>query len=327
MSRQIDARQTHFPLARPFRIARDVRTAIDVITVSITDGPHRGRGEARPYARYGESIDSSLATIDKVRGAIEQGASREQLLQLMPAGAARSAVDAALWDLECRQSGQSIWQRLQQPRPDQLITAVTIGLDQPDKMAAEARRLAHVPLLKVKVDRTEPAARLQAVRHAAPRPAIIVDPNESWTMAEVQDLQPLLAELRVDLLEQPLPAGEDAGLQGFQPQVPIAADESVHVAQDVAALVDRYQVINIKLDKSGGLTAALELAAATRKAGLQLMTGCMVSSSLSIAPILPIAAGAQFIDLDGPWWLQQDLPGGIDCTDGLLSLPDPDFWG
>lgn len=324
--REITARAEQFALERPFRIARGVKTAIEVVTVEIRDGDLVGRGEGVPYPRYGESAASALALVAGASAALAAGAGRQELLQLLPAGAARNAVDCALWDLQCRQQRQSIWQALGVARPARLPTAVTISLDAPPRMAQAAAALADVPLLKVKVDRAEPAAQLHAVRAGAPHPRLIVDPNESWTMAEVAGLQPLLRELRVDLLEQPLPADADAELRGFCPLVPIAADESVHVAADVAALADRYQVINIKLDKAGGLTAALELAAATRGAGLRLMTGCMVSTSLSIAPILPIAAAAEFVDLDGPWWLAADRTGGVGVAAGLLRPPAPGFW-
>ncbi|MCH7863415.1 MAG: dipeptide epimerase, partial [Proteobacteria bacterium] len=186
---------------------------------------------------------------------------------------------------------------------------------------------ADVPLIKIKVDRSDPEAQIRRVREAAPAPRVIVDPNESWTIAEIERLQPMLAELRVDLLEQPLPAGEDDALEGFAPLVPIAADESAHIADDVAALAGKYQVINIKLDKTGGLTGALALAEAASAAGLGVMTGSMISTSLSIAPALVIAAGSRFVDLDGPLWLAEDRPGGVRGEGGVLSPPAPGFWG
>ena len=327
MARSVIVTAEHFALARPFRIARGVKSAIDVVTVCIHEDGITGRGEGVPYPRYGESPASALAAIAGVRPALEQGATRRQLLQLLPAGAARNAVDCALWDLELKRAGTSIWDRLGQTPPRQIATAITISLDTPDNMALAAGQLRDAALLKVKLDRHDPASRLRAVRAAAPGPELIVDPNESWTMAEVRELQPLLAELRIGLLEQPLPAEADSELQGFQPLVPIAADESVHTARDLPALIGRYQAINIKLDKAGGLTAALELADATAKAGLQLMVGCMVSTSLSIAPALPIATRARFVDLDGPWWLAADRAGGVTCEQGMLSLPAAGFWG
>jgi L-alanine-DL-glutamate epimerase-like enolase superfamily enzyme len=327
MLRTISARQDSFLLKAPFRISRGVKTVADVITVEIRQGHAVGRGEAVPYPRYGESVEAALAAVDDVQGALAAGADRAALMRLMPAGAARNAVDCALWDLEAQLSGQSVWAMTGVARPARLETAVTVGLDSPEHMAAAAALLADVPLLKVKVDRSAPAEQLRAVRAAAPLPRLIVDPNESWSMAEVELLQPLLAEIRCDLLEQPLPADADAGLRGFRGLVPICADESAHVAADVKALADRYTHINIKLDKTGGLTGALALLAEARAAGLGVMTGCMISSSLSIAAALVVAAQSDFADLDGPLWLAQDRQGGVDDDRGWLLPPSPGFWG
>lgn len=316
------------PLHTPFRISRGVRTAAQVVTVAIAQDGVTGRGECVPYPRYGENAESTILALETVRGAIEQGATRQELLQLMPAGAARNAVDCALWDLELRLAGSDFAAAfdLEQPlRP--IVTAMTISLDAPDRMALAAARLADAPLLKVKVDRRDPATLLAAVRAAAPRPRMIVDPNESWTIDEVRDLQGLMTDLRVDLLEQPLPADADSDLAGFRSAIPIAADESIHVAADLGALPDGYRVVNIKLDKAGGLTAALDLADAARQRGLDVMTGCMICSSLSIAPAWAIAAKSSFVDLDGPLWLAEDRDGGVSAANGLLSPPRPGFWG
>lgn len=327
MLRTLAARHDALPLSRPFRIARGVKTVADVVTVEIRANGACGRGEGVPYLRYGESVQGALAAIEAARDAIEAGANRQELQVLMPAGAARNAVDCALWDLESRLSGKSVAERLGRPSPAPMATAMTVGLDHPAAMAAAARALAAVPLLKIKVDRNDPEAQIRAVRTAAPLPRAIVDPNESWTMAEVERLQPLLAELRIDLLEQPLPADEDEALRGFSPLVPIAADESAHVAGDVAALARKYQLVNIKLDKTGGLTGALAFAEAAAAAGLGLMTGCMICSSLSIAPALLVAAQAAFVDLDGPLWLAGDRCGGVTEQAGVLLPPEPGFWG
>ena len=194
-------------------------------------------------------------------------------------------------------------------------------------MGPAAAALADAPLLKIKVDRSDPAAQLKAVRAAAPKPKMIVDPNESWTIAEVSDLQELMTDLRIDLLEQPLPADADGDLAGFRSAIPIAADESVHVAADLATLPGGYRVVNIKLDKTGGLTAALDLAQAARIRGLDVMTGCMICSSLSIAPAWAIAAQSSFVDLDGPLWLAEDRDGGVSAANGIMSPPRPGFWG
>jgi L-Ala-D/L-Glu epimerase len=325
--RSLNARSETFPLVAPFRISRGVKTAADVVTVEIAAEGHIGRGEGVPYPRYGETIESALAAIEGVRGAIEAGTGRAELGALMPPSAARNAVDCALWDLEARLAGKSVTALLGRPAVGPTPTALTVSLDTPEAMGAAALKLAGVPLVKVKVDRSDPAAQIRAVRAAAPNPRMIVDPNESWTIAEVRDLQSLLVDLRVDLLEQPLPATEDAALEGFHSAVPIAADESAHVAGDLDALMQKYQVINIKLDKTGGLTAALELADAARAKGMGLMTGCMICSSLSIAPALIVAADAAFTDLDGPIWLANDRAGGVTCTNGILAPASPALWG
>lgn len=327
MLRTLVARSDAFPLAQPFRISRGVKTVAEVVTVEIIANGATGRGEAVPYPRYGESIAGALDEIANARGAIADGATRDDLLALMRAGAARNAVDCALWDLETKLSGRSVADRLGLPDIAPTPTAMTVSLDTLTAMSAAAAALADVPLIKIKVDRTDPEAQIRVVRDAAPNPRIIVDPNESWTIAEVERLQPLLAELRIDLLEQPLPAGEDDALEGFGSLIPIAADESAHVAGDVAALASKYQVINIKLDKTGGLTGALALADAAAAAGLGVMTGSMISSSLSIAPALVVAARSAFVDLDGPLWLSADREGGVKGTHGVLTPPAAGFWG
>jgi L-alanine-DL-glutamate epimerase-like enolase superfamily enzyme len=204
---------------------------------------------------------------------------------------------------------------------------MTVSLDSPEAMGRAACALADMPLIKIKVDRSDPEAQIRHVRAAAPRPRIIVDPNEAWSIAEVERLQPFLADMRIDLLEQPLPADDDDALDGFTPLVPIAADESAHVAGDLTALAGKYQVVNIKLDKTGGLTGALAMADAATKAGLALMTGSMISTSLSIAPALVVAARSRFVDLDGPLWLAADRAGGVQGIDGVLTPPARDFWG
>jgi L-alanine-DL-glutamate epimerase and related enzymes of enolase superfamily len=269
MARTLTALGESFPLATPFRISRGVKTAADVVTVTLSEGGVIGRGECVPYPRYGESVESSIIEIEAIREALESGIDRRVLIDMLPAGAARNAVDCALWDLELRLSGSDIATAMGLARPlTPIATAMTVGLDTPDAMGLAAAALADVPLIKVKVDRTDPAAQLRAVRAAAPSPRMIVDPNESWTMAEVSDLQAMMIDLRVDLLEQPLPAHEDGDLNGFSSAILIAADESIHVAADLDSLPDGYGVVNIKLDKTGGLTAALDLAQAARARGL-----------------------------------------------------------
>lgn len=316
-----------FPLAVPFRISRGTKTAADVVTVTLVEDGRIGRGEGVPYPRYGESVAGAVAQVEAVRAALEAGATRAEIARLMPAGAARNAVDCALWDLELGCATRDFAHRTGFEPISALPTAMTVGLDTPGAMGRAAAALADVPLVKVKVDRTDPAAQLRAVRAAAPAPKLIVDPNESWTIAEVRDLQPLMVALRVDLLEQPLPADADGALAEFRSAVPVAADESVHTLDDLDRVAERYQVVNVKLDKSGGLTGALALADAAQARGLGLMTGCMICSSLSIAPAMAIAARSAFVDLDGPTWLKRDRAGGVHVAAGMLSPAGPGFWG
>jgi L-alanine-DL-glutamate epimerase-like enolase superfamily enzyme len=327
MLRHLDVADDRFGLSTPFRISRGVKTAADVVTVTIAEGHVTGRGEAVPYARYGEGIEDTIAAIRAIAPALADGACRRDLATLLPAGAARNAIDCALWDLESRLVGRSVAALAGLPEPVALPSAITIGLDTPDAMARAAARVASVPLLKIKVDRSDPAAQIAAVRAAAPSPRLIVDPNESWTIDTLQALKPHLLDWRVDLLEQPLPAGEDGALAQFDSPVPIAADEALHTAADLDRLAGRYDVVNIKLDKTGGLTEALVLARRAREKGFGLMVGCMVCSSLGIAPAMLLGAHATFVDLDGPLWLSEDRPGGVTDDNGMLSPAAPGFWG
>jgi L-Ala-D/L-Glu epimerase / N-acetyl-D-glutamate racemase len=327
MSRTLRAQHDCFPLIRPFRIARGTKTAADVVTVTIGEGEAVGRGEAVPYPRYGETIDGTLAAIERIRPLIERGAGRSELLDALPPGAARNAIDCALWDLEAGLTGRDVAAMIGGRALEVMPSAMTIVIDTPDAMARDAAGLSDVPVLKIKVDASEPAAQIRAVRAAAPRARLIVDPNESWDRPLLEAMQPVLVEARVALLEQPVPAEADEWLEALSPAVPICADESVHVAADLARVARRYQAVNVKLDKAGGLTAALELAEAARALGLGLMTGCMVSSSLSIAPALHVAMISGFVDLDGPVWLREDRPGGIEAEGGFIHPPAAGFWG
>ena len=322
MARRVTSTIEQWPLARPFRISRGTKTVAEVVVVEVEADGLVGRGEAVPYARYGETPASVIAQLETVHAALAQGADRAALARLLPPGAARNAADCALWDLEERLEHGS-GTALAQP----LATALTVGLDEPDAMAAAAAALADVPLIKVKLDAREPEACLRAVRAAAPRPRMIVDPNESWTLDLLAQLQPVLAELNTSFVEQPLPAEADAALAGFDRLVPICADESVHTADGLAGLRERYDLVNIKLDKTGGLTEAFTLLAAARAHGFGVMVGCMICTSLSIAPALRIAREADFADLDGPLWLKQDRPGGVRLDAGRLLPTAPGFWG
>lgn len=327
MRRTLSVRHDCFPLSRPFRISRGVKTAADVVTVTVGQDGVTGHGEGVPYPRYGESLKSVIAQVEAARRAVEEGADRAALLTAIPPGAARNAVDCALWDLEARLLGRTVAEIIGAPEPTSLVSALTIGIDTPGAMAAAAAAVADAPLLKIKVDADDPAAAIRAVRSVAPQAKLIVDPNESWDQPSVWRMQEVLAEARVDLLEQPVPADKDDWLEGFDPIVPICADEAVHVAADLPRVARRYQVVNVKLDKSGGLTAALQLAEAARACGLGLMTGCMISSSRSIAPALHVARMSDFVDLDGPLWLKEDLAGGVADDGGRIVPPARGFWG
>ncbi|MBC7768177.1 MAG: dipeptide epimerase [Phycisphaerales bacterium] len=321
MLRRLNARTERWPLSRPFRISRGVKTAADVVVVELRDGGHIGRGESVPYARYGESVDSVLAQIASISSAMESGLTRADLQPALSAGAARNAVDCALWDLEAQQSGRSVAELAGLPTPGEIITAVTVSLDAPVRMAEAAGAMSASPLIKVKVDANDPLAIVEAVRNAAPGARLIVDPNESWTPQLLIELLPRLAALRVDLIEQPIPAAEDAALENLRSPVPICADESAHTSADLDRVARLYQAVNIKLDKTGGFTEALAMRQRARELGLTVMVGCMVSTSLGVAPALLFADGAAFVDLDGPWWLAQDREHGMIFRDGRMTAP------
>lgn len=327
MRRTLSARHDRFALNRPFRISRGVKTGADVVTVTLREGSIEARGEGVPYPRYGESVEAVLAQIASVRGAIDGGAGRDDLIGLMPAGAARNAVDCALWDLEAKRAGKQVAALLGEPDLAPIATALTVVIDTPKSMARAAAAFSAAPLIKVKVDAADPSAVVRAVRAAAPDATLIVDPNESWDEALLRAVMPILEECGVAVLEQPVPAGEDAWLEGYDSPVPICADEAIHTMAELDTVAARYDAVNVKLDKAGGLTAGLELAQAARARGLKLMSGCMVCSSLGIAPALHVARLADWADLDGPLWLNDDRAGGVSAQDGWLSPPDPGFWG
>lgn len=317
-----------WPIAGAFTISRGSKTAADVVVATVRRGDAVGRGECVPYGRYGESVDGVVAALEALAPHVADGLTREVLGGLLPAGAARNALDCALWDLEAKETGVPVWRRAGlDDVPAPVATAVTVGLDTPAAMADKAAGYADWPLLKVKVGADDVLDRLAAVRSAAPLPRLIVDANEGWALAQLRDLLPDLAALRVDLIEQPLPAGDDAGLADLAPLVPLCADESAHTADGLDALVGRYQAVNIKLDKTGGLTEALRLRDAARAHGLAVMIGCMVGTSLGMAPALLLAAGAQFVDLDGPLMLREDRSGGLRYRGAMIDPPSPTLWG
>lgn len=316
-----------WPIAGTFVIARGAKTQAVVVVATITQGAFCGRGECVPYARYGESPEGVLATIESVRHEIEAGADRLQLQHLLPAGAARNALDCALWDLEAKRTGLPAHRRAGLESLPVVTTAFTLSVDTPAGMAAAAEKVRERPLLKIKLAGEDDRARLAAVRAAAPTSALIVDANEAWRPDELAANLAACAEYGVRLVEQPLPAGEDACLADVPHPVPICADESVHDRAGLAALRGRYDAINIKLDKTGGLTEALALQAEAERLGFAIMVGCMVASSLAMAPALILAVKAQFVDLDGPLLLARDRPDGLVYEGSLIHPPQARLWG
>lgn len=312
-----------FPLARVFTISRGSRTEARVLTVTIEGEGAVGRGECVPYARYGESLESVAG---QIRG-LGPVTTRAALLDALPPGAARNAVDCALWDWEAKRSGVRVWQLAGLPPPGPEITAYTLSLAEPAAMRAEAARNAHRPLLKTKLGGEGDLARIEAVRAGAPAARIIVDANEGWTAEAYAALAPALVRLGVEAVEQPLPAGADDALAGMARPLPVIADESCHDRASLPALAGKYDMVNIKLDKSGGLTEALALRDAARAAGFGVMVGCMVGSSLAMAPAVLVAQGAALTDLDGPLLLARDRAHPLVYDDRGVHPATPELWG
>jgi L-alanine-DL-glutamate epimerase-like enolase superfamily enzyme len=325
--RYLDIAVERFPLLNPFVIARGAKTEAVVVVVTLRAENLVGRGECTPYARYGESVESVVAAIEAARAAIEAGADRHALQSLMPAGAARNALDCALWDLDAKMAGVPAWQIAGLHRLSPCVTAFTISVGTPEAMAEAAASAAERPVLKVKLAGAGDPARLKAVRAAAPEAELIVDANEAWTPENLEVNFAACAEAGVALVEQPLPADADALLAVKRWPVPVCADESVHDRHGLAALRERYDLINVKLDKTGGLTEALALADAAEKLGFGLFVGCMVASSLAMAPALLLTGRARFVDLDGPLLLARDRPEGLRYEGSTVYPPDRALWG
>ena len=325
-------RRESWPLAGVFRISRGARSVAETVLVQIRDRDAAGRGECVPYSRYGESVESVVESVEELRGELEAGLTREALAGAMGPGAARNAIDCALWDLEAKRAGRRAWETAPGPPPGHppgsVVTAYTLGIDEPGAMREAAARHAGRPLLKVKLDGERVTERVAAVRAGAPGARLIVDANEAWTAETLRRRLPELADLGVELVEQPLPAGADAALADIERAVPVAADESCHTRADLPGLAGRYDVVNIKLDKTGGLTEALALRDAATAAGFGIMVGCMLATSLAMAPALLVAQGARFVDLDGPLLLARDREPGLDYhPDGRVDPPSPTLWG
>ena len=327
MPRTLDIQMNSFPIAGTFTISRGAKTEAEVITCTLTEAGARGLGECVPYRRYGETMESVFAQIEAARPLIEAGISRLDLLSAMPPGAARNAVDCALWDLEAKQTGESVTIRLGLSDPQPLTTAYTISLGEPEVMAAQAREHAGRALLKVKVGTGDDESRIRAVRQAAPDAAIILDANEGWPEAVLERHLHIAAEAGVALVEQPLPAGRDALLAEIRRPLIVCADESVHHTGDLASLADRYDAINIKLDKTGGLTEALAMKAEAERLGFKIMIGCMVGTSLAMAPAVLLAQNADFVDLDGPLLLARDRDPSLRYAASLVFPPESTLWG
>lgn len=312
-----------FRLAQTFTISRGSKTEAQVLTVRITRGGHTGRGECVPYARYGETPDSTRAQIE----ALPEGIGRRDLQAALPPGAARNAVDCALWDLEAKQAGHRVWHLAGLAAPGPVVTAYTLSLDLPEAMRLAATANAHRPVLKIKLGTPDDMPRLEAVRAGAPRARILIDANEGWTPEVYTDLAPHLLRLGVELVEQPLPAGQDDMLAEIARPLPVCADESCFDRQSLAGLRRKYDVVNLKLDKTGGLTEALATRDLARAMGFRVMVGCMVGTSLAMAPAVLLAQGADWTDLDGPLLLAEDRDTPLPYDAAGVHPPDAGLWG
>lgn len=328
MRRTVEMAVERFPIAGTFRIARGSKTEAVVVVCTIRQDEKTGRGECVPYARYGETVDSVLAQIKAMEAAVADGISRNDLALHFPAGAARNAIDCALWDLEAKLQSRPAFEIMGMPSPKPLITTQTISLSSPQEMAAQAKLHALRPVLKIKVGLPEgDADRIRAVRQAVPQATLILDANEGWTTSNLEENLQIAAEFGVALIEQPLPAGQDAMLAEVSHAVPICADESLHTRADLAKLARLYDAVNIKLDKTGGLTEGLALRAEAERLGFSIMVGCMVGTSLAMAPAVLLAQGVSFVDLDGPLLLAQDRQPGLIYDGSSVYPPTSNIWG
>ena len=325
---RLTVHEDRFPLEKEFVIARGGKAVAEVVYVEILEGTRRGRGEAVPYARYGESIASVIEAVEAIAPRVETGlVTRRNLERELPPGAARNAIDLALWDFDAKRGETSAWQIAALDEPHRLMTAYTLTLDTPEAMAEAARAQAHRPLLKLKLGAEGDLDRVHAVRDAVPRARLIVDVNEGWTPAELERYLPRLAEAGVELVEQPLPEAEEAALRSIKHVVPICADESCHTAEDLPRLFGLYDAVNIKLDKAGGFTAALALLETAHEAGFRIMVGCMVASSLAVAPAVLLAQQAHWVDLDAPLLLARDRQPGLRFDGSMIYPASVSLWG
>ena len=327
MTRKLTLARESWPIAGKFTISRGSKTAAEVITVTLEEDGFTGRGECVPYSRYKETVEGVHAALEAARGRIEAGMTRAEIPAHILPRAARNALDCALWDLEAKKAGKPVWQLAGLSEPQPLITAYTLSLDTPEAMGAAAAKARHRPLLKLKLGAQGDEARLAAIRANAPHSRLIVDANEGW---KPEDLPAIFAACKshgVELVEQPLPADKDEALRHLARPIAICADESAHDRDGLGQLVGKYDAINIKLDKTGGLTEALALAKAAEQAGLAIMVGCMLATSLAMAPAMLVAARAAFVDLDGPLLLARDREPGIHFEASLMLPPPAELWG
>ena len=323
----LSARIERWPIAGSFTISRGAKTEAVTVVAEVSRGGHTGRGECVPYPRYGETPEATLAALQAMQEPLSRGLDRNALQAAMPPGAARNALDCALVDLEAKTGGKRAWDLLGRPAPKACITAYTISLGTPEVMAAATARAAHRPLLKIKLGGDGDGMRIAAVRKAAPNSELIVDANEAWTSDNLAQNLRDCAEARVTLVEQPLPAGQDEALRHIRRPIAVCADESVHDRASLSGLRERYDAVNIKLDKTGGLTEALAMADAAQALGFEIMVGCMVATSLAMAPAMLLASQARFVDLDGPLLLARDRDGGLRYDGSLVYPPEAVLWG
>lgn len=320
--RQLQIEVVELPLARPFAIARGTRTAVRVVRVTLEQEGFIGQGECTPTARYDETPDSVQALLEAIRTEVESGLSRHDLQHRLPAGSARNVLDCALWRLNAARAHETLWQKSECSQPASVVTAETLSLDTQDNMAIAAADAVSrgAILLKIKLDRSEILEKVAAIRAAAPHATLIIDANEAWSGLELESLLVALKTFNIAMVEQPLPAGQDHDLQRFKHPIPVCADESCHTRADIAGLRDRYEMVNIKLDKCGGLTEALTMVEEARAHKMRIMVGCMLGSSLAMEAALPVAVNAEFVDLDGPIWLAADSSPFLSYSEGRIWL-------
>ena len=326
-SRKLAASIERWPIAGSFTISRGAKTEAVTVVATVSHGDHTGRGECVPYPRYGETPEATLAVLEAMQEAVSGGLDRQALQAAMPAGAARNALDCALLDLEAKSCGQRVWTMLGRPAPRPRTTAFTISLGTPEAMATATAKAAHRPLLKIKLGGDGDGERISAVRKAARESELIVDANEAWTPDNLERNLLACAAAGVTLVEQPLPAGQDEALTRIKRPIAVCADESVHDRASLAGLRARYDAVNIKLDKTGGLTEALAMAEAAQALGFEIMIGCMVATSLAMAPAMLLAQQARFVDLDGPLLLARDRDEGLRYDGSLIYPPGAALWG